>query len=112
MPKIGVAAVNGPAAGAGFTLAAACDLRIAAASARFSTSFATVGLSGDMGGSHTLPRLLGPTLARDLYLPRHSVDAQEALPICLVSGNAAHHDTLAPAETEPAAGRARGGPSG
>src|SRR3546814_6747993 len=56
MPKIVVAAVNGPAAGAGFTLAAACDLRIAAASARFSTSFAKVGLSGDMGGSHTLPR--------------------------------------------------------
>src|SRR3546814_8521604 len=45
MPKIVVAAVNGPAAGAGFTLAAACDLRIAAASARFSTSFAKVGLS-------------------------------------------------------------------
>src|SRR3546814_12164169 len=85
MPKIGVAAVNGPAAGAGFTLAAACDLRIAAASARFSTSFAKVGLSGDMGGSHTLPRLIGPTLARDLSLTRRSVDAEEALRIGLVS---------------------------
>ncbi|RIA37154.1 enoyl-CoA hydratase [Hephaestia caeni] len=94
MPKVVVAAVNGPAAGAGFTLAAACDLRIAAASARFSTSFAKVGLSGDMGGSHTLPRLIGPTLARDLYLTSRSVDAEEALRIGLVSEIAADEECL------------------
>lgn len=85
MPKIVIAAVNGPAAGAGFTLAAACDIRIAARSARFSTSFAKVGLSGDMGGSHTIPRLIGPTLARELYYTGRSVDADEAGRIGLVA---------------------------
>jgi len=94
MPKVVVAAVNGPAAGAGFTLAAACDLRVAARSARFSTSFAKVGLSGDMGGSHTLPRLIGPTLARDLYLTSRSVDADEALRIGLVNEVVADEDCL------------------
>lgn len=95
MPKLVVAAVNGPAAGAGFTLVAACDLRVAATSARFSTSFAKVGLSGDMGGSHTLPRLIGPTLARDLYLTSRSVDAEEALRIGLVNEVVADEDCLA-----------------
>ena len=85
MPKIVIAAVNGPAAGAGFTLAAACDMRIAARSAKFSTSFAKVGLSGDMGGSHTLPRLIGPMLARELYYTSRSVDSEEALRIGLVN---------------------------
>ena len=85
MPKIVIAAVNGPAAGAGLTLAAACDVRIAAASARFSTSFANVGLSGDMGGSHTIPRLIGPTLARELYYTGRSVDADEAQRVGLVA---------------------------
>src|SRR3546814_15420453 len=79
MPKIVVAAVNGPAAGAGLTLAAACALRIAAASARFSTPFATAGLSADMGASHPLPPLIGPTLARDLYLSNRNV-APESTP--------------------------------
>ena len=85
MPKIVIAAVNGPAAGAGFTLAAACDIRIAATSARFSTSFAKVGLSGDMGGSQTIPRLIGPTLARELYYTGRVVAADEAHRIGLVA---------------------------
>lgn len=85
MPKIVIAAINGPAAGAGLTLAAACDIRFASATATFATSFATVGLSGDMGGSHTLPRLVGPMLARDLYYSGRSVGADEALRIGLVS---------------------------
>jgi 2-(1,2-epoxy-1,2-dihydrophenyl)acetyl-CoA isomerase len=85
MPKIVIAAINGPAAGAGFSLALACDLRFAADSAKFSTSFAKVGLSGDFGGSHSLQRLVGPTMARELYFTSRSVDADEALRIGLVS---------------------------
>lgn len=97
MPKIVVAAVNGPAAGAGFTLACACDIRVAAQSASFSTAFAKVGLSGDMGGSHTLPRLVGPMLARDLYYTGRSVDAAEALRIGLVGKVVPDGDCLAEA---------------
>ena len=84
MPKIVIAAINGPAAGAGFSLALACDLRFAADTAKFSTSFARVGLSGDFGGSHSLQRLVGPTMARELYLTSRSVDAAEALRLGLV----------------------------
>lgn len=95
MPKIVIAAVNGAAVGAGLTLAAACDMRVAAAEARFATGFGKVGLSGDMGGSHTLPRLIGPMLARDLYLGGRMVDAEEALRIGLV--NEVAEDCLATA---------------
>ncbi len=84
MPKIVIAAVNGPAAGAGFSLALACDLRIAGESAKFSTSFAKIGLSGDFGGSYTTQRLIGPALARELYFTSRSVDAAEAARIGLV----------------------------
>lgn len=85
MPKLVIAAVNGPAVGAGLTLAAACDMRIAAPCARFAAGFGKMGLSGDMGGSHTLPRLIGPMLARDLYFTGRMVDVEEALRIGLVN---------------------------
>jgi 2-(1,2-epoxy-1,2-dihydrophenyl)acetyl-CoA isomerase len=84
MPKIVIAAINGPAAGAGLSLALACDLRFASDTVKFSTSFAKVGLPGDFGGSHSLQRLVGPTMARELYLTSRSVDADEALRIGLV----------------------------
>lgn len=85
MPKVVIAAVNGAAVGAGLTLAAACDMRVAVPGARFATGFGKVGLSGDMGGSHTLPRLVGPMLARDLYFSGRMVEADEALRIGLVN---------------------------
>lgn len=84
MPKIVIAAVNGVAAGAGMTLAAACDIRIVAPGAIFATAFGAVGLSGDMGGSYTLPRLIGRAKALDLYLSGRKIDAQEALEIGLI----------------------------
>ena len=62
-----IAMLNGVAAGAGFSLALACDLRIACRSARMTSAFAKVGLSGDYGGSYFLTKLAGPARARELY---------------------------------------------
>jgi 2-(1,2-epoxy-1,2-dihydrophenyl)acetyl-CoA isomerase len=84
MPKVVIAAVNGPAMGAGFSLALACDLRVAGESAKFSTAFGGVGLSGDFGGSHSMQRLIGPSLTRELYFTSRVVDATEALRMGLV----------------------------
>ena len=67
MPKPTIAMVNGVAAGAGMSLALACDLRVCGESARMTVAFPKVGLSGDYGGSYFLTRLIGPALARELY---------------------------------------------
>jgi 2-(1,2-epoxy-1,2-dihydrophenyl)acetyl-CoA isomerase len=85
MPKVTIAAINGACAGAGFSWACACDLRFAAESALFNTAFLTAGLSGDFGGTWTLPRIVGPAKARELYLMPEKFDAAEALRIGLVS---------------------------
>jgi len=73
-----VAAVNGPAVGAGFNLALACDVRIAGASARFDSRFATIGLHP--GGGHTwmLDRAVGPQAAAAMVLFRERIDGQRA----------------------------------
>jgi 2-(1,2-epoxy-1,2-dihydrophenyl)acetyl-CoA isomerase len=84
MPAITIAAINGACAGAGLGWACACDLRLAAASARFNTAFLDVGVAGDMGGPWTLSRLLGPAVARELYFLPGKLDAAEALRIGLV----------------------------
>ena len=70
-------ALPGAAAGAGLSLALACDLRIAARSAFVVTSFAKLGLSGDYGGSWFLTRLVGPAKARELYFTSARVQSQE-----------------------------------
>ena len=82
--KVVIAAVNGPVAGAGLGIALACDLRIAARSARFRTAFAAVGFSGDFGGSWSLTRLVGTAKAREMYYLNTPVDADEALRLGLV----------------------------
>ncbi len=74
-----IAMVRGPAAGAGLSLATACDLRIAGEDARFTTAFAKVGLSGDFGGHYFLTRLVGTARAREMYLLSPVVDARTAL---------------------------------
>lgn len=84
MPKPVVAAVNGPAAGAGAGFAFAADYRIAADTASFNTSFAAVALSADSGMSWTLSRLVGYGRAADLLLFPRSVPADEALALGLV----------------------------
>lgn len=80
-----IAAVNGVAAGAGFSLAVACDLRIAAASARFVLAFGRIGLVPDSGATWFLPRLVGPAQAADLALVGEPLSAADALRLGLVS---------------------------
>jgi 2-(1,2-epoxy-1,2-dihydrophenyl)acetyl-CoA isomerase len=85
MPKPTIAMVRGAAAGAGLSLALACDLRIAGESAKFGTAFARVGYSGDFGGSYYLTQLVGTAKARELYYTAELVDAQRALTLGLVN---------------------------
>lgn len=76
MGKPTIAMVNGVAAGAGLSLALACDLRLAAASARMTTAFAKVGFSGDFGGIYFLNRLVGTARARELYFTAEILDSK------------------------------------
>jgi len=85
IPKPTIAAINGPAAGAGLSLALACDLRIAARSAKLTTAFARVGFSGDYGGSWFLTKLVGPAKARELYFTSAKLTADEALELGVVT---------------------------
>ena len=85
MPKPVIAAVNGVAAGAGASLAFACDLRYLADSAGFNLAFAGVALSCDTGSSYHLPRLVGRARAIELlYFPR-TVSAEESLELGLAT---------------------------
>ena len=85
MPKPTLAMVRGAAAGAGLSLAMACDMRVAGDSARFATAFARVGYSGDFGGSWFLTQLVGTAKARELYFTADILDASQALALGLVN---------------------------
>ena len=85
MRKPVIAAVNGVVAGAGFGLAVACDLRVAASSATFRAAWSRVGLVPDAGSAFFLPRLVGWGRAIDLVFSGREVNAQEALAIGLVT---------------------------
>ena len=80
-----IARVRGAAAGAGLSLALACDLRVADDTAQFVTAFAKVGASGDYGGSWFLARLVGVAKAKELYFTSPRVGAREALALGLVN---------------------------
>ncbi len=85
MPKPTIAAIDGAAAGAGLSIALACDIRICADNSKLTTAFAKVGLSGDFGGTYFLTQILGAGRARELYLTSPVLSGTEAAAIGLVS---------------------------
>ena len=99
IPKVTVAAINGPAFGAGLALALATDLRIASDAASFGTAFASVGLDGDLGISWTLPKLIGEAKAKEMMFLPGKIDAHEAARIGLVNFVAAAQDFEAERDT-------------
>ena len=108
MPKPTIAYLPGAAAGAGLSIALACDLRYAAERAVLTTAFARVGFAGDYGGTWFLTRLVGPAKARELYFLSPRLDAAEALGLGLV--NAVFSDDGALEETMAVARRLAAGP--
>jgi 2-(1,2-epoxy-1,2-dihydrophenyl)acetyl-CoA isomerase len=84
-PAVTIAAIRGACAGAGLGWAAACDLRFASDTAKFNTAFLGVGISGDMGGPWSLPRIVGAGKARELYFLPGKFEAAEAERIGLVN---------------------------
>ena len=85
MPKPTLAVIPGPAAGAGLSLALACDLRICTHEAKLTTAFSRIGLSGDFGGSFFLNHLVGAAKAREMYFTGEVVSGAEAARIGLVN---------------------------
>ncbi|MDB5430166.1 MAG: hypothetical protein JWP35_1282 [Caulobacter sp.] len=79
MPKVTIAMVNGPVAGAGIGIAGACDLRFAAPTASFSSAYDRIGGSGDYGATWAWTRILGTAKARELFLLGEKFTAEEAL---------------------------------
>ncbi len=80
-----IAAINGPAVGAGLCMALACDLRYSAAGARMSVPFVKLGMHAGMAATYLLPDVVGAAHARDLLLTGRAVEGDEALRLGLVS---------------------------
>lgn len=109
MPKPTLAALPGPAAGAGFSLALACDLRIMSSSAFMTTAFARVGFAGDYGGTYFLTQLVGSAKAREFYYLSERVRAEEALQLGLANWVCEPEELEE--RTRGIAGRLAGGPT-
>lgn len=109
MPKPTIAALPGAAAGAGLSLALACDLRIMASDAFMTTAFAKVGFAGDYGGTYFLSQLVGTAKAKELYFLSDRVDAAEALRLGLTNWVCAPEELAA--RTAEIAGRLAAGPT-
>ncbi|MFT6438152.1 MAG: 2-(1,2-epoxy-1,2-dihydrophenyl)acetyl-CoA isomerase [Candidatus Azotimanducaceae bacterium] len=85
MPKPTLAIIPGPAAGAGLSLALACDLRFALDTAKITTAFSKIGASGDYGGSFFLPYLVGAAKAKELYFSADVITGQQAYDMGMVT---------------------------
>lgn len=85
MPKPAIAMINGACAGAGLSIASACDMRFAAQSAKFVSAFTSIGMPGDYGGSWYWTAILGTAKARELYLLSEKMTAEQALDFGLVN---------------------------
>jgi 2-(1,2-epoxy-1,2-dihydrophenyl)acetyl-CoA isomerase len=109
MPKPTIAALPGAAAGAGLSLALACDLRIMASTAVLTTACARVGFSGDYGGTYFLTQLVGAAKARELYYLSERVSAEEALRLGLTNWVCASEELAS--KTREIAGRLAKGPT-
>lgn len=95
LPVPVVAAVNGPAAGAGFALALAADIRLATPHTRFNAAFVRIGLTGgDVGTSWMLPRIVGFGHASEILLTGRMLDAEYAYRIGLVNAIVEHEEGL------------------
>jgi 2-(1,2-epoxy-1,2-dihydrophenyl)acetyl-CoA isomerase len=105
-----ICAVNGVAAGAGSSIALACDFIIASDKASFVQSFARVGLVPDLGGLFMLTRAVGLPMAKELCFSARKVAAAEALSLGLVNKVVPHDDLMAEAQSM-AAGIAKGSPT-
>lgn len=97
-PVIG--AINGPAAGAGFSLALACDTRIASESAFFAPAYGRIGASPDGGMTYFLPRVVGPSRALEILLNDPNLDAQSALAERIVAEVVVPEDLMARARAK------------
>src|SRR5208337_4601636 len=85
MPQPVIAAINGPAAGAGMNIALAADIRLAVDGSVFGQNFAKVGLFPDYGGTFFLPQLVGPGIAAELFYTGEMITAQEALNVGILN---------------------------
>lgn len=85
MRKPTIAMIGGPAAGAGLSLAGACDIRIASESAVFFAAFLSAGIPGDYGGTYFWARIVGVARAKEMYLLNEKIDASRALEMGIVN---------------------------
>ncbi|HEX8871763.1 MAG TPA: enoyl-CoA hydratase [Candidatus Acidoferrum sp.] len=108
MPQPVIAAVNGPAAGAGLNLALAADIRLAVEGATFGENFVKVGLFPDYGGTFFLPQLVGPSAAAELFYTGEMIGAKEAHRLGMV--NAVFPEDRFPAEVRSLATKIAAGP--
>lgn len=93
-----IAAINGPAIGAGLDLACMCDIRIASERAKFAESFVKLGIIPGDGGAWLLPRIIGLSRATELTLTGQTIDARQAAEWCLVSHVVPHEQLLSSAQ--------------